>query len=105
MGMWGIGPRSYGYNLDTNDMRNLRKFQKEQKIEKRISDRAIVVVYEEHPTLISYWTQVCCVKAGKLVRLWDGWSATTANHVREFCKMYGLRAPNKKEWLAMPIGE
>lgn len=100
-----VGPRSYSGYLDSDDIRDLRKYQKAQKIEKRLGDRAIVVVYEEHPTLISYWTQVCCVKAGKLIRLWDDWSSTTAKHISLFCREYGLRAPSKKEWMAMPIGE
>ena len=105
MNYWGIGPRSYSYNLGNEELKDLRHFQKAQKIEKRLGDRAVIVVYEEHPTLISYWTQVCCVKAGKLVRLWDDWSSTTAKHISLFCREYGLRAPSKKEWLAMPIGE
>lgn len=53
--------------------------------------------------LTSYETEVAAVKNGRPIRLWDGWSATTARHVNEFFRQYGFKALSKKEWLAMPV--
>lgn len=51
-------------------------------------------------TLTSYRTDVVRRSAsGELVRLWDGWSATTGRHIRAFC---GL---NKAGFLALPMEE
>ena len=47
--------------------------------------------------LRSYNTDVIKrMKDGRLIRLWDGWSATTGRHISSFC---GL---NKKEFLSLP---
>ena len=43
--------------------------------------------------LISYDTEVLVKHNGKLYRLWNGWSATTGRHIKEYC---GL---NKKQYL------
>ena len=99
-----IGPRSYDYYLSNEDLKKLRRAYKAEKVIEKISDRA-VIIDTGLPTLLSYWTEVCAVKDGRLIRYWDDWSATTAKHVTAFCNKYGLRAPNKKEWLNMPIGE
>lgn len=96
---------SYGGYLTTDGLRALRNYQREFRTEKVISDRARIITWEGAPTLLSYRTKVAKIVDGKLVRLWDGWSVTTASHIYSFCSEYGLRAPSKKEWLAMPIGE
>ena len=37
-------------------------------------------------TLYSYGTAIIKqTAAGELVRLWDGWSATTGRHIKSFC--------------------
>ena len=37
-------------------------------------------------TLFSYGTPIIKqTAAGELVRLWDGWSATTGRHIKSFC--------------------
>lgn len=46
--------------------------------------------------LYSYGTAIIRREGGRLVRLWDGWTATTGRHIRAFC---GL---NKSEFLALP---
>ena len=47
-------------------------------------------------TLYSYHTPIITRTAdGKLIKLWNGWTATTGNHIRSFC---GL---NKKEFEAL----
>lgn len=49
-------------------------------------------------TLISYDTPIVRRKTdGELIRLFDGWTATTGRHIKYFC---GL---NKKEFLALPL--
>ncbi len=103
--VFGIGPRSYDYCLSREDLKDIRKAQKSEKIIKRLGDRCAIIEADGLPTLLSYWTQVCAVKDGRLIRYWDDWSATTAKHIRLFCREYNLAVPNKKEWLAMPIGE
>lgn len=56
--------------------------------------------------LISYNTAVCMLdSAGRFVRLWNGYSATTAKHIARFMDRYGLHGVNKAEWLNMPIGK
>ena len=53
--------------------------------------------------LKSYDTIVCKITAnGDFVRLWGGYSRTTAAHVNDFRKLYGLPALNKKAWFAIP---
>lgn len=62
-----------------------------------------VILYEDNGTIClqSYSTIVARIEGGKLVRMWAGWSNTTAKHLRAFCLMHGLKPLNKKEWLAM----
>lgn len=48
-------------------------------------------------TLYSYDTPIIKrLVSGELVRLWDGWSATTGRHIKAFC---GL---NKAGFMALP---
>jgi hypothetical protein len=51
--------------------------------------------------LTSYKTQVCKIVDGKFIRLWGGWSSTTAKHVNEFRQQNGLPKITKAEWLKM----
>lgn len=47
-------------------------------------------------TLYSYGTAIIKKTAtGNLIKLWDGWSATTGNHIFSFC---GLR---KKQYMEL----
>lgn len=49
-------------------------------------------------TLFSYDTEIMRKNPdGTLVKLWDGWSATTGRHIKAFC---GL---SKKEYDELPI--
>jgi len=51
-------------------------------------------------TLYSYNTAIIKrLASGELVKLWNGWSATTGRHIRTFC---GL---NKKEFLELKAEE
>lgn len=49
-------------------------------------------------TLYSYNTPIIKrTAAGELVRIWDGWSATTGRHITAFC---GMR---KAEYIKLPV--
>jgi len=105
-----IGPRSYDYYLDSSELRRLRQFYKNLETLPHYtvieSDDRHALVYDQengNVVLFSYWTHVADVTAaGRLVRVWDDWSATTAKHVKRLCQYCGISYPNKKEWLAMP---
>ena len=59
--------------------------------------KAVVEVADDgSETLYSYGTPITKkTAAGELVRLWDGWSATTGRHIKAFC---GL---NKAAYMAL----
>lgn len=49
-------------------------------------------------TLYSYDTPIIKrTAAGELVRMWDGWSATTGRHITAFCGMH------KAEYIKLPV--
>lgn len=56
-------------------------------------------------SLKSYDTIVCEYdpRTGEFSRLWGGYSRTTANHINDFRRMYGLFPLNKKAWDALPV--
>ena len=56
--------------------------------------------------LISYNTAVAMLdSAGRFIRLWNGYSATTARHIDAFLNRYKLPGVGKHAWLDMPIGK
>lgn len=63
--------------------------------QKSFSGKAIVEIAEDgSETLYSYRTPIIKRTAsGELVKLWDGWTATTGKHIKSFC---GL---NKAEFM------
>lgn len=52
--------------------------------------------------LHSYDTDVLKIENGKLVKLWNGWSATTMKHIKDFCMAFGFEYGNKSWWDNMP---
>ena len=43
---------------------------------------------------------------GRFIRLWNGYSVTTMNHINSFRIMYGLEPISKQEWLMiLPEGD
>ena len=68
--------------------------------------KAHVITHEDGTKeLKSYSTIVCKVTpCGEFVRMWGGYSRTTANHVNDFRALFGLPALSKKEWKALPCG-
>ena len=66
--------------------------------------KANVRVENGEKTLISYSTAVCRIDGdGNFIRLWDGWSATTARHINSFRMENGLGAISKAEWMKLDV--
>ena len=61
--------------------------------------KAYVIMLEDGTRrLQSYKTNIMEIKPdGEMVRLWNGWTATTGNHIASFS---GL---NKKEFMTLPL--
>lgn len=55
--------------------------------------------------LTSYKTTVCKIVDNEFIRLWGGWSSTTARHVNEFRQQHGLPKISKSEWQEMEVAE
>jgi len=64
--------------------------------------KAKVIEENGKTSLVSYSTKVCEIENGRFVRLWGGYSRTTANHINDFRRLYGLPTLSKKEWEALP---
>lgn len=64
---------------------------------KSFGGKAVVIIGDDgSETLYSYNTPIIKrTAAGELVKLWDGWSATTGRHIKAFC---GL---NKAAYMAL----
>lgn len=60
--------------------------------------KAIVIEQENGDLALQSYSTIVLIKKsdGKLIRTWDGWSATTGRHIASFC---GL---NKKQYLELP---
>lgn len=65
--------------------------------QKSFYGKAVVEVdYTGNETLYSYGTPIIKrLKTGELIKLWDGWSATTGRHIAAFCGM------NKAEYTVL----
>lgn len=61
--------------------------------------KAIINIDEKgNETLYSYGTPIITrTNDGELLRLWEGWTATTGNHIKSFC---GL---NKTQFCSLEI--
>lgn len=56
--------------------------------------------------LQSYNTFVCRITAaGRFVRMWGGYSATTMRHVNSFLSFYDMNGGGKAWWNALPVEE
>lgn len=59
---------------------------------------------ENGVTLTSYYTDVLRIdRNGNAVRLWDGWSATTARHINKFLALFNLAPISKREYVDLPL--
>lgn len=72
--------------------------------QKSFYGKAKVVMDSGKVYLQSYDTFVCYMdENGQFLRLWNGWSATTARHINAFRNAYDLPVISKKEWNSMEI--
>lgn len=53
--------------------------------------------------LKSYNTIVARIRNGNFERLWDGYSATTMNHVNSFLDTFGISGGGKAWWTAQEV--
>lgn len=68
--------------------------------QKSFYNKATVTIKNGIETLYSYNTPIIKrLDNGTLVRLYDGWTATTGKHIKAFC---GL---NKQEFLKIELGQ
>lgn len=59
-----------------------------------------------YEVLISYNAAVAMLdNKGHFIRLWNGYSATTARHIDAFRARFGMCGIGKHNWLALPIGK
>lgn len=66
--------------------------------------KAIAIIEENGEILCkSYDTVVCKIADGKLVRLWDGYSATTMRHINAFLHTFGIAGGGKSWWDALEV--
>ena len=93
----------YGDYLSNAVIKDAENYQDRFDVIKAFDSRSAIINDHGVPTLLSYWTKVARLEDGKLVRMWNDWSATTAKHITSFCTYYKISAPNKKEWLKMPV--
>lgn len=66
--------------------------------------KASVVEWNGENILVSYETAVCKIdRAGRFVRLWEGYSATTMRHINSFNRLFGIRGGGKAWWDKQPV--
>ena len=70
--------------------------------QKSFYGKAVVTEKDGVKTLRSYETDVCKIIDGKLVKLWNGYSATTMKHIQSFCDHYGIENGGKAWWDSLP---
>lgn len=94
------------YNKDTEHLKGDLKMRTENlkaTRQKSYYGKAKVVYGDDGVIMLkSYDTLVAKIENGKLVRMWGGWSATTMNHIKDFCAQFEIPCGNKKWWCDMP---
>ena len=64
--------------------------------------KALVKETGKETILQSYQTEVCKIdENGHFVKLWNGYSNTTMNHINAFLSLFGIPSMKKKEWEAL----
>lgn len=53
--------------------------------------------------LVSYTTTVARIRNGNFQRLWDGYSATTMNHINSFIDTFGISGGGKAWWMGLAV--
>lgn len=82
----------------------MREYELEARCQKSFYKKAYVKEDDNgSATLYSYGTPVATITGGEFVRLWAGWSSTTAKHVNDFRRERRMNPIYKKEWEALPV--
>lgn len=79
----------------------MNKFELQATRQKSYYGKAFVIEDNQgNKILQSYATQVAKIdKNGNLQKLWNGYSHTTMEHIKDFCKLYNVEfAGTKKAW-------
>ena len=63
-----------------------------------IEDTNGEIFLRSYDTLVAYIN-----KAGKFIRLWDGYSVTTMNHVNDFLRCFNIPGGGKKWWESLEV--
>lgn len=53
--------------------------------------------------LKSYDTIVARIRSGKFERLWNGYSATTMNHINSFIETFDIKGGGKAWWTSLKV--
>lgn len=99
----GFFPSRY---MDGDDIKELRQANKEAKRAGAFSlegfnNRAVIIPTETGAILRSYYTNVCEIKDGEFLKLWEGFSVTTLKHINAFRKHFQLESLSKREWIEL----
>lgn len=70
---------------------------------KKFYGKAKIIEFNGVLYLKSYQTIVCAISGNDFVKFWNGYSATTQNHINAFRALYGFEKLNKKAWENIPI--
>lgn len=100
-----FGSCAYDHALTTSDLRKLRERYRDAGIAFPSDNPRMGVRRDDTiATVYSYGIPVLAVRMTMqpaYKRMWDGWSRSTMNHIREMAGVSFLKA----EWLNMPVGE
>ena len=70
---------------------------------KSFYNKAVMIERENGEKLLKSYETIEYYPGGQFVRIWPGYSATTARHVNAFRAACGLPGMNKKEWDALKV--
>lgn len=94
------------YSMTTDDLKQLRnEYNQDAKnnIVEKLDTRAIIIKDTRIIFLKSYYTTVAAIYDNKLYKLWNGYSKTTAKHIKMFCDKYNIQSPSKHDWIMQDI--
>lgn len=91
---------SYLEPEERKELRNELKQIEGVKLE-GFNGKAIIKSVNGCQVLQSYQMDVCMIKEGKFIKLWNGYSQTTLRQINLFRELNNLNSLNKKEWVMM----
>lgn len=78
-------------------------FYKKSKRAKSVRANAFWTEVNGVKYLVSYETIVASITDNRLHRHWNGYSATTMNHVNSFARLFNVENAGKKTWETMDV--